>query len=259
MSEPGKILLFQPLVSEGAGLDVRLVGIQAWLGRRLANHGIPGVLVTLPPPEGETEGVTSLVPSDGQIHELMTKLEARWGLFMSFVVLAGRAHLAMARLFELRPDPPNDTPHFGVAKLDFAPEGSDHLPAAAHTLLVAVLQLLGKPAPEETWDQLFGSSDADVVNHHLLALGGFELAQRGHLGPHGEQVMACMLVAIRGGLRGAILGLPVFVETLRRVGALSEPQIANAVREAVAIIGVVPASWHEMMRTAGVSTIALEN
>lgn len=259
MPTPGRILVFQPLVSDGEGLDIRLVGIQAWLGRRLANHGIPGLLVTLPPPEGEREGITAFAPSDAQVHELLTQFSARWGLFISFVVLSGRAHLHGARLFELRDTETGGTPSLAVSKLSFATEGSDHLPAAAHTLLAAVLQLLGKPALEQSWSELFGSSDVDVVNHHLLALGGFELATRGHLGPHGDAVLASMLVAIRGGLRGAILGLPVFVAALRQAGALTEAQVANAVRDAVAIVSVVPPSWHQMMRDAGIPVDGLSN
>jgi hypothetical protein len=38
MTEPPKLLVFQPLVSDGYGMDERLLGLQAWLGRRFAKH-----------------------------------------------------------------------------------------------------------------------------------------------------------------------------------------------------------------------------
>ena len=256
-TETGKILLFQPLVSAGAGLDLRLVGIQTWLGRRLASHGVPGVIATVPPPEGESEGVTELVPSDGQILELMTNLDARWGLFTSFAVLGGRPHLAKARIFERPRDAAE--PMLRVAKLEFDLANSDHLPAATYTLLLAVLQVLGKEPPTAGWDEAFGTGDLGVANHHLAALGGFELATRGHLGDHGEEVLASLLVGIRAGLKPAILGLPVVVKALRDAGSVAEDGVTRMVRDAVDAVGTVPASWHELLRELGVSATRIEN
>lgn len=235
-------------------MDARLLGLQAWLGRRFANHGLFGLIVGLPAPEGET-GVSALTPSDQVIYDMMAQLDARWGLFTSFVILGGAPHLATARLFEAIPS----ESVLRCTRMKFDLDNADHLPAAGHLLLVEVLKLLGKTPPTERWDELFGTDDLGVAHQYLLALGGFELATRGALGDQGGVVLDAMLVAIRGGLRAAILGLPALVDTLRTARSATEDEVARAVSAALDAVPTPPDSWQPMLLELGLGAATIVN
>jgi hypothetical protein len=158
MQSPIRIAVFQPVFTEGAGLDFRLLGLQCWLADRFSDVvQLEGMSMLNASPGEKRELVNSTPPDDEQIHGVLGATQARFGLISSFVVLGGVPHLAHARLVEHRGPALHTTARW-------KPERDADQPAImAHFLWCSVIRAIVVDPQLPDWPQMLGTHDVRLA------------------------------------------------------------------------------------------------
>ena len=139
VGETKRILVLPPDFDEGVALDYRLLGMQFWLADKFTEIGLEGARALVHSMGYGSRELGRARPfGDEQIHQMLSSHEARFGLLTSFRIARGRAHLATARLAQLRRDPP--LAWLGRWQFD---GDTDHLPTAVHDLFRLAAEKLG--------------------------------------------------------------------------------------------------------------------
>lgn len=253
MATRPRVLVFQPLFTEGAPLDYRLLGLQFWLADRLTDLGFEGASSLFR--NAETENLMAVTPpTDDQIRRMLLDNGALYGVLMSFVVLGGRPSLAVARLFRAQRGHPLRT----LARWKFEGE-TEHIPAAGHRVLIEIAPRLGVGLGPTTWAQVFGTEDAAIAGNFLTALGCHAVADQGFTIDQPEEALRALLSGVARGMRPAIEFLPHFVASLRASGSAPPDMLSAAVEAALDMVGAPPPSWQPMIRELTPSRAGLPN
>ena len=253
MATRPRILVLQPFITEGAPLDYRLLGLQFWLADRFTDIGLEGASALCRAPESEAL-VSSSPPTDEQLRRTLIENAAQYGLVTSFVVLGARPHLAIARLVRAQ----RGHPLRMLARWKFEGE-SEHLPAAAHRLLVEIAPRLGVGLRPSTWAQVFDTDDGAIAGNFLTALGCHAACDQGFAVDEPEAALRALLSAISRRMGPAIELLPHFVKSLRSSGSAPTEMLRAAVDAALEIVGEPPPSWQPMLGELGSGRPALLN
>lgn len=242
MANRPRVLVFQPLVAAGEPFSARLLGLQFWLAERLTDIGLEGAsgLFRI---AGSERLMFPEPPTDAEVRRTMLENGALFGVVTSFVVLGGRPHLAVARLFRAQRGHPLRL----LARWKFEGE-SEHLPAAAHRLLIEIAPRLGVGLQPSTWAQVFGTNDTVAADDFLAALGCYSASDQGFVIDDPEAALRAILSAISRGMKPAIEFLPHLVKSLRTSGSAPVEMLSAAVHRAIDVVGVAPASWQPVIR-----------
>lgn len=248
-----RILVLQPFITEGAPLDYKLLGLQFWLADRFTDIGLEGASGLFRSQESAAL-MSSSPPTDEQLRRTLLENSAQYGLVTSFVVLGGPPHLAIARLVRAQRGHPLRT----LARWKFEGE-SEHLPAAAHRLLVEIAPRLGVGLRPSTWAQVFDTDDGVIAGNFLTALGCHAACEQGFAVDEPEAALRAVLSAVAKRMGPALELLPHFVKSLRSSGSAPTEMLRAAVDAALEVIGEPPPSWKSMLSELGSGRTALPN
>lgn len=242
MTSRPRVLVFQPLVSAGAPHDYRLLGLQFWLADRFNDVGFEGASALFR--DAESGRLISMTPPpDDQIQRALLDNAAQYGLLTSFAVLGGQPHIAVARLFRAQRGHPLRT----LARWKFEGD-SEHLPGAAHRLLIEAASRLGVVLAPTTWMDVFETHDATAANNFLAALGCHSVADQGGTVEKSEGALQAILSAISGGMAPAIKFFPHLITSLRTSGSAPREMLSAAIHAALDMVASAPASWQPVIR-----------
>jgi hypothetical protein len=255
MADRTRIAVFQPFFTEGAPLDVRLLGMQSWLARKLGEvDGVEAIsMLGIEPGSEPKELLAFHPPTDAQIVDTLTSCAARLGLLMSFAVFGNRSHLVVARLVEVHAGKPRL-----VASWTF--DGDNDQPAvAASYLFNEVLQHVGQGRDASTWQEMFGTTNPSIASNYLTALGCHASCEAGAPITQPQVALRAVLSGVIDGMASAIELFPALVAGLRATGSADDAMSIAAARTAIGAVTSVPPSWDSMLDELGLADPSLPN
>lgn len=253
MASRPRVLVFQPLFTETAPLNYRLLGLQFWLADRFTEIGLEGASALFQSVDSEAL-VSTTPPTDAQIRRTMLENAAQYGVLTSFAVLGDRPYLALARLFRAQ----RGHPLRAVARWKFE-GGDEHLPAAAHRLLNEIAPRLGVVLGPNTWTQAFGTDDPIIAGNFLTALGCHAACEQGFTIDAPEAALHALLSAISGRMGPAIELFPHFITSLRASGSAPHDMLRAAVHAGIEAVGAAPPAWQRMIQELALTRAGLPN
>lgn len=264
MSRP-RVLVLQPLFTVGEKLDYRMLGFQFWIAEMLTAIGFEGASALFANPDasgGPREIVAVEPPTDAELRQTLHANEARFGVVASFAVLGECPHLAVVRLVELR----RGHPLRKLQRWTFDGE-TDHLPAAAYTVLIEIARRLGVVIEPSGWPHVLGTSNAEIASSHFTALGCFAACDQGFVVDAPELALQAALSGIAAGMEASVQLFPHLVRALLASGSAETDTVRAAVSAATDLLarnqdrisnripGELPGDWQAMLRDLGLVSL----